>query len=223
VSGFQEIEKKEMTFGGKTIPVVVVRPLDRAPSAPSVLAGLARGMRLTLGYFLRPWKVVTRQYPENRKSLRFPLRYRAMLTMIHDSDGYHRCTGCKLCERACPNGSIRVITRKGLLDGVNKLDQYIWRMDSCLLCNACVQACPFGALKMSHTFENAVYDRRLLVYNLNRYAGPPAKVLLAEPDLVKRRQMMEPRGCYQGPLPLNETLTPASPSPDKAAAKEPSA
>jgi hypothetical protein len=67
-----------MTLGGKSIPVAVVRPLDRAPSVPSVLAGLARGMRLTLGVFLRPWKVVTRQYPENRQTLRFPPRYRAI-------------------------------------------------------------------------------------------------------------------------------------------------
>lgn len=220
---FQDIERKQMTLGGKPIPVAVVRPLDRAPSAPSVLAGLAKGMRLTLGYLLRPWKVVTRQYPENRQTLRFPPRYRAMLTMIHDSQGFHRCTACKLCERACPNGSIRVITRKGLIDGVNKLDQYIWRMDSCMLCNACVQACPFGALKMTHAFENAVYDRRLLVFNLNRYSGPPAKVLAAEPDMAKRRQMMEPCGRYQGPLPINDTSKPDDSEPNPVAEKGPSA
>jgi NADH-quinone oxidoreductase subunit I len=220
VSGFRDTERKQMTFGGKSIPVAVVRPLDRAPSAPSVLAGLARGMRLTLGYFLRPWKVVTRQYPENRQTLRFPPRYRAMLMMIHDSQGYHRCTACKLCEKACPNGSIRVITRKGLIDGVNKLDQYIWRMDSCMLCNACVQACPFGALRMTHQFENAVYDRRLLVFNLNQYAGPPAKVLSAEPDAGKRRQMMEPRGRYEGPLPINESLRPAVSEAKEAPVKD---
>lgn len=204
-----------MTFGGKPISVAVVHPLNHAPRVPSVLAGLARGMRLTLGYFLRPWKVVTRQYPENRQTLRFPLRYRAMLTMVHDSQGFHRCTACKLCERACPNGSIRVMTQKGLLEGVNKLDQYIWRMDSCLLCNACVQACPFGALKMTHSFENAVYDRRLLVFNLNRYAGPPAKILAAEPDTAKRGQMMEPRGRYEGILPLNEKIQQISGDPNQ--------
>ncbi|NLH16153.1 MAG: 4Fe-4S binding protein [Phycisphaerae bacterium] len=220
---FQQIERKQITFGGKPVPVAVVHPLDRASKAPSVLKGLVRGMRLTLGYFLRPWKVVTRQYPENRQTLRFPQRYRAMLTMIHDSQGFHRCTACKLCEKACPNGSIRVITQKGLLEGVNKLDQYIWRMDSCLLCNACVQACPFGALKMTHSFENAVYDRRLLVYNLNRYAGPPAKVLAAEPDTAKRRQMMEPRGRFDGPLPLNEGLKPVLAKTQESPVRETSA
>ncbi len=107
------------------------------------------------------------------------------------------------------------MTQKGLLEGVNKLDQYIWRMDSCLLCNACVQACPFGALKMTHSFENAVYDRRLLVFNLNRYAGPPAKILAAEPDTAKRGQMMEPRGRYEGILPLNEKIQQISGDPNQ--------
>ena len=74
---------------------------------------------------------------------------------------------------------------------------------------------------MTHQFENAVYDRRLLVFNLNRYAGPPAKVLSAEPDTGKRRQMMEPRGRYDGPVPINEGLRPADLRPAKEApAKE---
>jgi hypothetical protein len=56
---------------------------------------------------------------------------------------------------------------------------------------------------MSHEFENAVYDRRLLVYTLNRYAGPPASVLLKEADPQARQRMMEPRDRYGGPVPMN--------------------
>jgi NADH-quinone oxidoreductase subunit I len=165
-------------------------------------------MRLTLGYFARPSKIVTQQYPENRATLKFPPRYRAMLKLIYDEQGYHRCTGCGLCAKACPNGSLKVLSRKGPVTGKNELDRYIWRMDSCTVCNACVQVCPFGALEMGHEFENAVYDRRLLIFSLNRYAGPPASVLAAQTDDAVRQQMMEPRGRYDGPVPLNGTPMP---------------
>ena len=67
------------TLGGKTFSVVVVPSQDEPATIPAALGGLAKGMRLTLGYFLRPSKIVTRQYPENRATLKFPPRYRAML------------------------------------------------------------------------------------------------------------------------------------------------
>ncbi len=176
----------------------------------SALKSLVDGLRLTLGYFVHPSRTVTRQYPENRATLKFPERYRAMLRLIHDENGYHRCTGCRLCEKACPNASIKVLTRSGGDLCKIALDRYIWRMDSCIFCNACVQACPFDALEMTHDFENAVYDRRLLVFTLNRYAGPPASVILKQSDPAVRRAMMEPRDRYGGPGPLGAEPLPAA-------------
>jgi NADH-quinone oxidoreductase subunit I len=123
--------------------------------------------------------------------------------MPHDENGYHKCTGCKICEKACPNGSIIITTRKGEVSGKNELDRYVWRQDACVVCNACVQACPFGAIAMTPAFENAVYDRRLLIYSLNKYAGPPANVLAKVEDAETRQKMMEPRERYGGDVPLN--------------------
>jgi NADH-quinone oxidoreductase subunit I len=190
------------------VSVAVVRHLAKPAIVPSALASLAKGMRLTLGYLVRPWKVVTRQYPENRKTLKFPPRYRAMLHLIYEESGYHRCTACRMCERACPNKSIKILSRKGQISGKNELDRYIWRLDTCVFCNACVQSCPFDALEMGPEFENAVYDRRLLIMNLNRYAGPWAAIINKEQDPAVRAKMMEPRDCYGGPVPLNGTALP---------------
>lgn len=116
---------------------------------------------------------------------------------------YHKCTGCKNCEVACPNASIRVVTRIGANGEDREVDRFIWRMDSCMYCNACVQACPFDAIEMGPEFENAVYDRRLLVFNLNRHAGPPASALLDEEDIDLRRTLVSPRARSGGPIPLN--------------------
>jgi NADH-quinone oxidoreductase subunit I len=204
----QDIKKEERIIGGRKVSVAVVRPLDKPALVPSALASLAKGMRLTFNYFRRPSKVVTQQYPENRKTLKFPPRYRAMLHLIYEDNGYHRCTACRMCEKACPNKSIKILSRKGEVSGKNELDRYIWRFDTCVFCNACVQSCPFDALEMGHEFETAVYDRRLLIFTLNRYAGPWAGVLTKEPDLAVRAKMMEPRDRYGGPVPLNGTVIP---------------
>jgi NADH-quinone oxidoreductase subunit I len=155
------------------------------------LLSLVQGMWVTLTYFLRPSTVVTRQYPENRDTLKMYDRFRALLEMPHDQDGYHNCTACGICETACPNASINVITGKDAA-GKKILKNYVWRLDACTFCNACVQACPFSALAMTGKFESAVYDRRLLTYSLNRYSGPPANALKKVADLEERKKMMEP-------------------------------
>lgn len=203
---FNDVKHETRTFAGVTVPVSVV-PRFKRQSYPArfvfSLKSLIDGMRLTFGYLVRPSKVVTRQYPENRATLKFPERYRASLKFRFDENGYQHCNGCGSCERACPNGSIILHTRKGEISGKNEIERYVWRMDSCVMCNACVEACAFGALEMSHAFENAVYDRRLLVYTLNRYAGPTAAVLLKEEDPEKRAAMMTKLDAYGGPVPMN--------------------
>lgn len=204
----QDIKKEERTLGGRKVSVAVVRPRGDAAAAPSALASLAKGMRLTLNYLVRPSKVVTQQYPENRATLKFPARYRAMLHLIHKESGYHRCTACRMCEKACPNKSIKILSKKGELSGKMELDRYIWRLDSCVFCNACVQSCPFDALEMGHEFENAVYDRRLLIFTLNRYSGPCANIINKQEDPSLREKMMTPADRYGGPVPLNGTAMP---------------
>ncbi len=202
---FNDVKHETRTFAGVAVPVSVV-PRFKRQAYPTrflfSLKSLVDGMRLTFGYLVRPSTVVTRQYPENRATLKFPERYRASLKFKFDENGYQSCNGCGSCERACPNGSIILETRKGAT-GKNEIERYIWRMDSCVLCNACVEACSFGSLEMSHDFENAVYDRRLLVYTLNRYAGPTANVLLKEENLEAREAMMTKIDAYGGQVPMN--------------------
>ena len=166
------------------------------------LASLASGMRVTFYYLVRPKTVVTQQYPENRDQLKMFDRFRANLTMIHDENGFHKCTACTFCEQACPNGSLRVLHRKQPVATKNELDALLWRMDSCTFCNACVMVCPFGVLKFEPNFEGSVYDRRLLIFNMSRYAGASASVLQKIADPEERKRAIEPRTPYYGPLPM---------------------
>lgn len=202
---FTDIKLEQRTCAGQTVPVAVVPRLKQQnyfAQIPHALKSLWNGMKLTLGYLVRPSKVVTQQYPENRATLKFPERYRCNLKMIYDEDGHHRCNGCKICEKQCPNQSIYVHTRKSAVTGKNELNYYVWRMDSCVFCNACVMACPTDSLEMTHEFECAVHDRRLLIYNLNRYAGPPADQIAKLDEETRKQLVLEPRGPYEGPVPL---------------------
>lgn len=133
------------------------------------------GMLITIKYFFKSifYSTVTMEYPECKSKIKISDRFRAKLILISDEFKIlHKCTGCKVCEKVCPNKSIYIMSHKGI-SKKNELKNFIWRLDSCTFCNACVLACPFNALIFKNNFEQAVYDRRLLIYNLNKYIGPP--------------------------------------------------
>lgn len=46
-----------------------------------------------------------------------------------------KCTGCKLCVKACPFSAITLVDKKAVID-----------LDKCTLCGACVEACKFEAI-----------------------------------------------------------------------------
>jgi NADH-quinone oxidoreductase subunit I len=189
------------------VPVVVApRPAERGllSDVAHGLRSLSRGMRITMGYLARPSTVVTEEYPENRETLKLHDRARSTLSLVHDENGFHRCTACTFCEQACPNASIRVFQRKRSATGKPELDHLVWRMETCTYCNACVTVCPFGCLTFKGSFESAVFDRRLLCYNLTRYAGPTSTVLMKVADPEERRRMIEPRAVFSGPGTIGE-------------------
>ncbi len=131
---------------------------------------LLKGMGVTIGYFFSPKKIVTQQYPENRETLQMMARFRGHVSMVHDDKGEHLCTACGICEKACPNGTISVLTSKDI-SGRKILGQYIYRLSQCTLCNLCIESCPYGAIVMGKDFELAVYDREKLTFILNMSQG----------------------------------------------------
>jgi NADH-quinone oxidoreductase subunit I len=131
---------------------------------------LLKGMRTTGRYFVRPKEIITQQYPENRTSLQLAERFRGEVVMPHDEKNEHACTGCTACELACPNGTIKIITKFDVMpDGKKKkaLDTFIYHLELCTMCNLCVEACPTNAIKMAQNFEHSVFDRSKLTKKLN--------------------------------------------------------
>ncbi len=75
------------------------------------VSSLLKGMKLTGYYFLHRKEIITQEYPENRDTLILAERFRGEVVMPHDARNEHRCTGCTACELACPNGTIKIITK----------------------------------------------------------------------------------------------------------------
>jgi NADH-quinone oxidoreductase subunit I len=134
-------------------------------------------MKLTGYYFTHPSKIHTQEYPDNRGTLQMMDRFRGEVVMPHDEKNEHRCTGCQACEIACPNGTIKIITKQEeQADGKKKkrLDTFVYRLDLCTFCNLCIVACPSDAIVMAQTFEHSVYDKKLLKKVLNK---PDSKLM----------------------------------------------
>ena len=131
---------------------------------------LLTGMKVTAKYFFTPWKNVTQQYPENRDTLVMYDRFRGEVIMPHNDNNEHKCTGCGLCENACPNGSIEIISKSIVNEEGKKkriIDQHIYHLGMCTFCNLCVRACPSDAIVMGQKFEHAHWDRSTFTKVLN--------------------------------------------------------
>lgn len=129
------------------------------------------GMKVTLSYFLRPWKIVTQQYPENRKTLKMFERFKGEVIMPHNEKNEHKCTGCGICEINCPNGTIEVISNSILNEEGKKkriIDKHIYHYGMCSFCGLCVKTCPSQALAFGQEFEQAVFTRTKLTKILNK-------------------------------------------------------
>ena len=137
---------------------------------------MLKGMRRTGYYVTHHKEIITEQYPDNRATLNLAERFKGEVVMPHDEKNEHRCTGCTACELACPNGTIKVITKFDLVDGKKKkaVDKLVYHLELCTMCNLCVEACPSDAIKMAQNFEHSTFDRNSLTKVLNK---PGSKIM----------------------------------------------
>lgn len=145
---------------------------------------LCVGLKTSMREFFT--KKITEQYPENRDTLQMFDRFRGSLTMPHNEDNEHKCIACGLCQMACPNDTINVVSEMvETEDGKKKkqLVRYEYNLGCCMFCQLCTKACPHGAITFDQSFENAVFDRTKLVKVLNR---PGSKVI--EKKVVKKAE-----------------------------------
>ena len=137
---------------------------------------LATGLKVTMKEYVTPKS--TEQYPENRKTtLHVAKRHCGRLVFKRDEAGNSLCTACTLCEKTCPNGSIKIVSEMVTDESTGKkkkkLVDYQYNLGDCMFCQLCTNACNFGAIEFTNDFENSVFNRDSLVLHLDKevYAG----------------------------------------------------
>ncbi len=135
----------------------------------NAITTLVDGMKVTMGYFVRPREHVTLQYPDEVWPI--PARnigvgelesyntIRSKLTVNIDD-----CIGCKACERACPVDCIHIDTYKGTPEdnlgitsnGTQKkllTASFIIDMSECMYCDLCTPPCPEDCITMTPDYQ----------------------------------------------------------------------
>lgn len=137
----------------------------------SALKTLFIGLKVTLKEYFTP--KTTEQYPENRKTtLHVAKRHRGRLVFKRNDDKTYKCTACTMCEKACPNDTIKILAHmeENPETGRKKkvLDDYQYDLGDCMFCQLCVNSCNFDAIEFTNDFENSVFDKDTLRLHLDK-------------------------------------------------------
>ncbi|MBI2853604.1 MAG: NADH-quinone oxidoreductase subunit I [Chloroflexi bacterium] len=117
-------------------------------------SGILKGMSVTMKNLLG--RAITTSYPEHK--LVVSKRFRG-----NDFVWYpDKCTGCATCAKSCPQGNVKVVTKRG---EENAYDVETFEIDTgrCTFCGLCVESCPYDALCLGREYELAQYRRGGLV------------------------------------------------------------
>jgi NADH-quinone oxidoreductase subunit I len=130
------------------------------------LQSFLNGMRVTATNLVAREKI-TLQYPYEKPQV--SPRYRGLFYLpFNEKEQRLNCTGCTLCEQACPTKVISMTKLgAGKHGGVSEFNMDLGR---CMFCNLCVEACPFDAIYMGSAYELASYDRDASVFRIEDLA-----------------------------------------------------
>jgi len=134
----------------------------RQSMAERLYLPLFGGLLVTLRHFLRnlfhPGKMLTIEYPEERRN--YSHRFRGHHILTTRPDGSVRCVACYLCAQACPAECIHIEAAEHPDVNIEKYP-VVYEIDMlrCVFCGYCVDACPEEAIIMSNNYDMAYFNR----------------------------------------------------------------
>ena len=176
--------------------------------------GILKSLYLSLKQASRG--TITVQYPKERITL--PERARWAVAMKYDEAGEHKCTGCLVCEKACPDYVIHILMTTGE-DRSKQIDHWRYEIGACMMCGLCVEACPFDAIRMSHEYELARIEPESLTIDLLTDV-PVAKPKRERPEGAAPRPVRPAAEAPAAEVPAAEAPAPETEAPAPADAEK---
>ncbi|RKX27739.1 MAG: hypothetical protein DRP45_00190 [Candidatus Zixiibacteriota bacterium] len=125
---------------------------------------LIRGLGITGKHLGR--HAITIQYPEEKWTM--PERSRGIVVLLSDKEtGELNCTGCELCQRACPSAAIKIDAPRGE-DKKKVLKEFVIDFGLCCFCGLCEESCNFCAIKMVPKYEFSDENKENLVWDIKK-------------------------------------------------------
>jgi len=125
--------------------------MDYLKNIANAATTIFEGLTITASHMFR--RPITIQYPDRTptpvKEMLFP-RYRGFL----DVD-MKICTGCTLCQGACPIQCIEIGATKQGDPPQRVISKFNVDIGKCMFCWLCVEVCPTAAIKFTREFERA--------------------------------------------------------------------
>ncbi len=72
-----------------------------------------------------------------------------------------KCTGCKLCEQACPADSIIVIEKKAKMRPTHGYPGTDTSINQCIFCGDCMAICPANAIELAVPYNWKYYYKSI--------------------------------------------------------------
>jgi NADH-quinone oxidoreductase subunit I len=190
------------------------------------LRSFLKGMWVTATNLVAREKI-TLQYPYEKPQV--SPRYRGLFYLpFNEKEQRLNCTGCTLCEQACPTKVISMTKLgAGKHGGVSEFNMDLGR---CMFCNLCIEACPFDAIYMGSEYELASYDRDASVFRIQDLAqgGKPSVEIniktisqaLAEEEKAKAAKAKAAAEAKAASDEKRSVEKPAAPEPAPSASPE---
>ena len=122
------------------------------------LSTIFEGLTITASHLLR--RPITVQYPDRIPvplTETLPARYRGFLKA-----DMNICTGCTLCQGACPIQCIEIGITKTVAGRV--ISKFNIDIGKCMFCGLCTEVCPTGAIHFTREFEGSTPDLNDLTF-----------------------------------------------------------